>query len=117
MSVRKTQTSAARVDGRRSLISKTLRLDGLYALNLGNLLLENTFDTIRESQLRHRAAGTRTDETDLHNATFDVYELDVPAICLQGRTDLVEYLLDAFFHVASPFRFTRSETNGTYTSR
>ena len=40
-------------------------LDRLYALDLRDLLLQHTLDTVRQRELRHRAAGTSADELTL----------------------------------------------------
>jgi len=74
------------------------RLDGLDALNLWNLFLEDSLHAVRERHLRHRAAGTCTDELDLDYTTLDVDEFDIAAISLQCRPDAVEYLLHALSH-------------------
>lgn len=73
-------------------------LHGFYALDLRDLLLENALDTVRQRQLRHRTAGTRTDKPDLHDATFDVNKLDIAAIGLERRTNAIEHFLNLLFH-------------------
>jgi len=69
-------------------------LDGLDALHVRELLLEHALHAVRQGHLGHRAAAACALEAHLHDATFDTDQLDVAAIGLQRRPDLVEYRLD-----------------------
>jgi len=89
-------------------------LDGFDALNLRNLLLEDTLNAVGKCHLRHGTAGARADQPDLHDAAFNIDELDIATIGLQCGPDSVEYLLHALFHRnslrASPWNQGDSQT-------
>jgi hypothetical protein len=72
-------------------------LDRLDAHYLRNLLLEHALDTVRESQLRHRASAACSLKRYLdHAIVANLNQLDVTAVRLEGRTDLVEDCLNLF---------------------
>lgn len=75
----------------------------LDAHDLWNLFLQHPLDTVREGQLRHRAAAAGTLQSNLNHAILCHFDqLDVSSVGLQGRTDLVERSLDTFLHEGSP---------------
>jgi hypothetical protein len=71
------------------------RLDSLYADDLGDLFLQHSFYAVGQSQLRHRTASAGTLESDLHYSLIgDVDQLDITAVSLESRTNLIEYRLN-----------------------
>lgn len=96
-----TRTKNAAPKGGVLLVSQcgTEDLDGFDPLDLRDLLTDDTLDAIRERKLRHRASTAGALQGYLHNTVFcDLHKLDIAAIGLQRRPDLVECCLNAFLH-------------------
>jgi uncharacterized protein with von Willebrand factor type A (vWA) domain len=72
-------------------------LDGLDPHDFRNLLLQNTFNAVGQSQLRHRAAAACTLKLNLDDSFVrDVDKSHVAAVGLESRPNLIEYRLNLF---------------------
>lgn len=81
-----------------------MKLDRLYAHDLGNLLFQHSLNAIGEGELRHGTAAASADQLDLDDSVIaDLNKLNIAAVRLKCGTDLVQRLLYALLvHARTP---------------
>jgi len=81
-----------------------------YALNgdnfgdLGNFLLDDSFDTRFQSHLAHGAAPAGAGQPNFDYRTFYLYQLNAAAVSFQHGSYLGKRLLDFLTHLLPPVR-------------
>src|SRR5512134_772612 len=73
-------------------------LHRFHSLYRGNLFLECRLDATLQGHRSHRAPTACAGEAHLHHAPLDVDEFHVSPVRLEGRANLVQYLLHFHSH-------------------
>jgi len=85
-------------------LSSTYALNGDNFADLGDFLLNYSFDTRFQSHLAHRAAPAGPGQPHFDNRTIYLYQLNTSAVSLQHGSYLGKRLFDLLTHLFPPVR-------------